>query len=154
MFELGEKVVCVDDQPYTRNGVPVDFPLKRGDVFKVLGFWGASEFPEGVSIDCEHIRIGLENRVLKEALIDYGHSLESYDVWPVNRFRRLPKADKSVFRGMFNRVGKPKYERTVTVSRSLILDRGIEIPLISPLSEDFVYRGTKTPLPKVEWRSL
>ena len=110
MFQVGERVVCIDDSPIiTVNNVPAKFGVKRGTVHIVLGSIGPGELNETVEVFKRCICIGVENTPLKWTLERLrANPLPHYDFWPPERFARLPKTD-GVIREM---LAKMKHSKT------------------------------------------
>jgi hypothetical protein len=85
MFEVGDRVVCVDDGPFY-NGVA--WPLRKGATFVVLcarppRFLLAAGYETSL---CGDIGIGEPNPVI-----------DGIDSWPVSRFRKLRDISQSLF---------------------------------------------------------
>ena len=102
MFQPGEKVACViDDWPDSWKGYTDIFPLGRGRCYAVRrALPDGSILPCGAEIAGHSIGIGVTNQPLRIAVLQIGMTLSTYDIWPIDWFRRLQRNDESVTRAM------------------------------------------------------
>ena len=93
MFEVGDRVVCVDDSDI--DGSP--YPVRAGQKFTVLDiFLKGHRFTSTCSASADAISIGLHNHEVFRRIADIPEVLPHYDIWHATRFRKLRDISQSL----------------------------------------------------------
>jgi hypothetical protein len=98
MFEVGDKVVCVDDGHYVRkqDGATWPFQLTKGDVFTVRAVYPPGMIWHTIRLEDFKISIGVESIINRAACEEIGICAPHFDIWKAARFRKLRDISQSL----------------------------------------------------------
>jgi len=101
VFEVGDRVVCVDDSPVSWNGKIYSLGITRGEVFIVRAVFPNTHTPGWQKPKNDlAISIGRENQyylaIMRELPVGYPHPGVGPDAWRASRFRKLRDISQSL----------------------------------------------------------